>query len=248
MGDVVKEFFGALDKITDILNLGRLIFYTAAGLPPVLVLAMIVRTASMTAQGYWLQFRGDLLTCIQTWEVWLGALIAGFLVANLAYVQAISRLKSETADGDVDEDGYAFQFPKLRTGREKRAPKEEDFDYAAWLISEYYRYVEIAVYIPYGIRLALPLLVVYSIARCLLDASSPGILDTSLVALGLWTLLAALIWTVFWWEFWIPQIATPIFRTYVCALAGLTGGIKDFNEGVPPDTPDEPPNKAGAKS
>ncbi len=90
MGDVVKEFFGALDKITDILNLGRLVFYTAAGFPPMLALAMILRTVALENRNYWVQFNSDVVACSKNWGVWLAAMIAGFMIANVVYARYVS--------------------------------------------------------------------------------------------------------------------------------------------------------------
>jgi hypothetical protein len=232
VGDFVKELFGALDKVTDILNLGRLIFYTASGLPPVLAVAMILRTAGASGQPYWDQFRSDLSHCIDRWPVWFAALIAGFLVANMAYAQTIWNLKSEDDDTNVDTTGYAYRYPQLRTGRLKRSSSEADFDFAAWLISEFYRYVEIAVHIPYGMLLALPLLVVYSIARILLESQSPTRLDACIFAFATWLAVAALGWTVWWRGYWLPKIATRVYRTYVIAEAAIGQGITDYSSEI----------------
>lgn len=231
MGDVVKEFFGALDKITDILNLGRLIFYTAAGFPPVLALAMILRTVALEDRNYWVQFNSDAVACSKSWAVWLAAMVAGFMIANVVYARYMKGLSKPSVDREA-RTGFVYQYPMMRTGRLKRPSDEKDFDFAAWLISEYYRYVEIAIYIPYGVLLSLPLLVVYSCARLLLDAQHPARLDAGLFALALWLVTAALGWTVWWRDFWLPKIAGPVYQTFEFANAELIAGIQNYSSGV----------------
>ena len=57
---------------------------------------------------------------------------------------------------------YSYSYPRLVSGGVR--PKDgSGKDYAAWLISEYYRYVEIAVFIPYSILLSLPVYSFYSL-------------------------------------------------------------------------------------
>ena len=226
-----KEWLDALGKITDILNIGRLIFYPAAGLPLVLSLAMILRTVGVSNQPYWLQFKSDLVTCIANVWVWAGALIAGFIVANIAYARVVSELSPDSTprdDDDVDFSHIAYRYPQLRTGRRLSRTTEPDFDFAAWLIAEYYRYVEIAIFIPYGVLLSLPLLSVYSLARILIDFQYPAGLDACFFGFALWTSLAALSWTVGGQGYWLPKIATPIYQTYETAKAALIKGMCDY--------------------
>jgi hypothetical protein len=238
MGDVVKEFFSALDKITDILNLGRLVFYTAAGFPPMLALAMILRTIALENRNYWVQFSSDVVACSKNWGVWLAAMITGFMIANVVYARYISILRSRAGSERIRHTGFVYRYPMMRTGRLKRGSQEADFDFAAWLISEYYRYVEIVLYIPYGVLLSLPLLVIYSCARLLLDAQYPARLDAGFFGLGLWLLIAALGWTVWWRDFWLPEIAAGVNQTFELANKELFAGIQEYSNGVA-DVPDQ---------
>jgi hypothetical protein len=244
-GDFVKELFGALDKITDILNLGRLIFYTAAGFPPVLALAMILRTVGAEDKSYWAQFKGDFVACSGSKGVWLGAMIAGFMVANIVYARSMSHLRIKPA-GKVQKTGFVYQYPMLRTGRLKRGASEADFDFAAWLISEYYRYFEIVMYIPYGVLLSLPLLTAYSFARILLDSQHPARLDACFFGFGLWLTASALGWTVWWREYWLPKVATPVYEVFELANAEIISGVRAYSSGVP-DAPAVPPKPDPSK-
>jgi hypothetical protein len=83
--DFFKSATDSLEKLTDILNAGRLIFYTASGFCAILPVAMGLRLlACERPQKYWIQFVTDLRACITHWELWVAALIFGFVIANLA--------------------------------------------------------------------------------------------------------------------------------------------------------------------
>ncbi len=237
MASFIKDLFGGADKVTDILNLGRLIFYTAAGLPPILASAMILRMMGGEFDAaYWSQFGADFLACIRSIEVWVAALVVGFLVANLGYVRALSTLQSKPEDSEIDTSGFAYQYPRLRSGRVARGSGEADFDFAAWLIHEYYRYLEIAVYIPYGVLLSFPLLSLYSFVCVVRAANTPDRLDACFIGFGMWAAATAAGWSYGWRGYWLPNVATPIYRIYVQASAQIIQGVQDYNAGSAPES------------
>jgi hypothetical protein len=103
-------------------------------------------------------------------------------------------------------------------------------DYAAWLISEYYRYLEIAVFIPYGILLSLPIYSLYSLVYLIRTVrhSEALVLNAGHVAFALWTLVAVLAWKVVWPDFWVPRVAEPLYKGWVVARRSAIAGLKDF--------------------
>ena len=156
--NVFESLTDSLDKITDILNVGRLIFYTAAGFCAILPAAMSMRLLAHDPDPvYWGQFLADLVCCARHREVWAASLIFGFVIANLANMIVISRFTQPppSKHPESEKDSYSYAFPRLYSGGVP--PKDgSGKDYAAWLISEYYRFVEIAVFIPFSILLSLP--------------------------------------------------------------------------------------------
>src|ERR1700692_116635 len=106
-----KAFSDGLDKLTDILNVGRLIFYTAAGFCVSLPLAMSLRMlAHDPLQPYWGQLLSDMSACAQYPAVWLVALVLGFLIATVAFALISPDDPPQEA---FDKEAYSYQFPRL---------------------------------------------------------------------------------------------------------------------------------------
>ncbi|MDP9121301.1 MAG: hypothetical protein M3O15_08020 [Acidobacteriota bacterium] len=221
-----KAFSDGLDKLTDILNVGRLIFYTAAGFCVSLPLAMGLRMlAHEKLQPYWGQFLSDMAACAKHPGVWLIALVLGFLVASVAgAVVDFDEPPHET----FDKESYSYQFPRLFSGgvHDKGTSK----DYAAWLISEYYRYFEIVLYIPSGILVALPIFAVYPLLYIVRSsANSPAFSFTAAHwAIALWTLGTVVAWGIVWPRFWRPNVVKPIYETWVSARRSTIAGLQEF--------------------
>lgn len=235
MPDLFKSLFDGLDKITDILNIGRLIFYTSAGFCGLLPVAMSVRLlAADRLSPYWKQFFSDFVSCSRHFEIWLAAVVAGFIIATIA--NATVMVFPSPADPPSDNTKtYAFQYPRLFSGgiRSTAGPTK---DYAAWLISEYYRYVEIAVFIPYAVRLSLPVYAVYTAAYLIRAlGQAEGFSFAGHFAFILWAFSAALVWTVIWPDFWIPRVALPTYDSWVLARRRAIAGLIDFTK-----TPENP--------
>src|SRR5260370_22621019 len=153
-----KEITDSLDKLTDILNVGRLVFYTAAGFCATLPCAMTLRLLGKeNPRPYWSQFLSDMIAGSRRVEVWLVALVAGFLIASIAFT--LVKLRNPPHQ-EFDKETYDYQYARLFSGG---VQPEKSKDYAACLISEYYRYLEIVWYIPAGILFALPVWALYSL-------------------------------------------------------------------------------------
>ncbi len=241
MGDVIKALIDGFDKITDILNIGRLLFYTAAGFCVILPAAMCLILLSRSgAQGvYWTQFVSDLSRSAHRLDVWLAALIFGFIISVLA--NAI--FDFDSGDGTVSEQFYPFMYPRLFNGGIK--PKDgANKDFAAWLISEYYRYFEIALFIPYGLMLSLPLYVAYSFIFLVRDfySQAPVPIGGEHFAFPIWVFGSAVLWTWFWPEYWLPRVVQSAFSGWIQAKLNAAAGLKQFVDeiNVPPKSPDPP--------
>jgi hypothetical protein len=114
-------------------------------------------------------------------------------------------------------------------------------DYAAWLVSEYYRYVEIAVFIPYSILLSLPVYSLYSFVYLVRTAwrSEALVLNAGHVAFALWTLGSVVAWKVVWPHFWLPRVAEPIYHDWVIARRSAIAGLREFVGNEQQPSPDK---------
>jgi hypothetical protein len=245
--DFFKAAVDSLDKVTDILNVGRLIFYTAAGFCGLLPAAMTVRLLgkfdSAADTWYWSQFFKDLDACAKSGPVWLAALIFGFVIANVAASIVMNQFPSAPPH-EISKESYAYSYPRLFSGGIPKQGAAASKDYAAWLISEYYRYLEIAVYIPFGILISLPVYSLYSLTYLILKSSqtSAFVINGAHVAFALWTLASVVVWTTVWPDFWVPRIAVPLYHDWVNARRAAIHGLQDFINDAPP------PGKADTQS
>jgi hypothetical protein len=231
----IKALFDSLDKLTDILNVGRLVFYTAAGFCGVLPLAMNLRLlARDKPQPYWRQFLSDMVACTKHPGVWLAALVFGFLIASVVF--SVVKPKS-VSQQKIEVDSYEYQYPRLFSGGmpDKSASK----DYAAWLVSEYYRYFEIVTHIPWGILLSLPVYSLYSLVYLIRAADQfAGFFFTAAhLAFALWTLGAVVGWDFVWPKSWLPKVAQPIYEEWDLARRSAIAGLNDFTSKPQPSTP-----------
>jgi len=247
MSDAVKALIDGLDKITDILNIGRLLFYSAAGFCALLPAAMCLMLLSHgdVVQPYWTQFVSDLGRSAHHWGVWFAGLIFGFIISVLA--NAIFDFRP--GDGAVDAQFYAYLYPRLFSGGIK--PKEgEHKDFAAWLISEYYRYYEIALFVPYGLMLSLPLYTTYSLIFLVRSSyqSKGFFLGGEYLAFPLWAFGCALIWTRFWPDFWLPRVVQPTYSGWIWAKRNTAEGLEKFVQDAVPREAAKPPDSSKAQA
>jgi hypothetical protein len=222
-----KGFSDGLDKLTDILNVGRLIFYTAAGFCVSLPLSMSLRMlAHDNPKSYWEQLLSDLAACAKHPGVWLVALVLGFLVASVA--GAVVNF-AEPPHQVFDKESYSYQYSRLFSGGELSKSSTQK-DYAAWLISEYYRYFEIVLYIPSGILVAFPLFATYSLIYLFRTSERyPGFcFSAAHWAFGLWALATVVAWDIVWPLFWRPKVVKPIYEMWVRARRSAIAGLKEF--------------------
>lgn len=225
----IKQFFESLNKITDILNPGRLLFYTSAGFLVFYPILMIYRL--LVCNNLELtHFLSDIkrLAPTDSWEILGGSLIMGFLIAALGFttvLKPLSKQMSAQYNDDKDEkNSFPFRYPHMKNNIEE--------DYQAWLIAEFYRYVEIVTYIPLGFLLGLTFLFVYTVIYLLLHAVSKPFVEAAdgYVFLLVLSAVLGISWFGAWEQFWKPRVIEETLRTYTRAKKHLIRGIEDFQK------------------
>ncbi len=222
----VKVMFSGTDKLFDILNVGRLIFYTAGGLLAVYPLTLLAGLLAQSAPP-----PGGMLTSIAppsadaAWLLFFFSLVAGFVLALIAFqtltAPAYKRVLARIGQPAPNEFSFNYRYPLLRNDREQ--------DYQAWLIAEYFRYVEIATLIPLGFVVGVGGLTLYPLVYLL--HFGPAALDFAQINSALlWLIVGAaalaLIRHYLWPCYWRPLIVEPTVQTFIRAKANLIAGLE----------------------
>jgi hypothetical protein len=238
MSTWLTQLFSGLDKFADILNVGRLIFYTAAGAlvcAPLWLLVNLLRSQNLHGQSYLRHLDvalEPLGASMGTVSFWFASMIVGFLIAGAAYVKVVRPLsdtaKKESRRKMVNRDGFPYSYPTLvqdLTGTGKDDPK----DFAAWFTAEYFRYVEIVTYLPVGLLLGVSLLVLHNVLFLVLGGGGHDLsaMVESRVALVVTGSLAAVLWVFVWPYYWKPQIILPVLETTESAKCALVRALRD---------------------
>ena len=228
----LKELFSSW---TDVLNLGRLIFYPFAGAVIVIPLSMLYRLLVDPSPEleFWSQLSRNSTHLTQPSGaelalLFIGSIVAGFLVAIVGYAMVISPIGSEAMEDikkqqrdPIEEYSIAYYYPWLSDVE----PKQKD--YLSWLISEYYRFVEIATFIPLSMIIGLGIVETYVFSFLCIDFARPGIAGFTAAHrafLGL-LVLSAFIWFYAWPQVWAPRVIKPVIRSYLVAKRELIQGI-----------------------
>jgi len=170
-----------------------------------------------------------------TWLLVATSLIMGFLIAIIGFstvlVDLVQRLPSEVlVPFGPENTSFTYNYPLLR--------KNKNEDYATWLISEYYRYIEIATYIPLGAIIGLALLDVYVFLFLVKDFASPvsGLTEAHFVFLLLFVAwVAVAVW--FWPEIWLKRVVAPAVQSYIDSKRKLIAGVKLVSQEGNPSAP-----------
>ncbi len=232
----VKSLFTGLDKQTDILNVGRLIFYTAGGLLasyPLMMTARMLRgtptqatevaVAPKAVNGFFATFDAGLGD--SPWITFFVALVVGFLVAQVAFMTmtlpAYARVKKQHGKPTVSTASFNYLYPYLKDN-------EDDEDYQDWLIREYFRYVEIGSIIPLGLFIGITLLGFHTLVYLLVDIGgrTPSDGVSALVFLNLLAISLATLRFYVWPIFWRPKIFDPTVWVYIRAKTNLVEGVR----------------------
>jgi hypothetical protein len=225
----MKEFFDQLEKITDILNVGRVVFYPVAGvlvvLPIFMIFELLKLPSSELPRYVWINPIPEKISISFGLTLFILSLAVGFLIAIAGFCVVIQRLSPEVSE-EVSTTGpkeysFAYNYPFLSN--------KKGADYAAWLLSEYYRYLEIAIFVPLGAVIGLALLEAYLIifvAKDFLNPSSAGFTQAQAMLI---LILGLLLWiTQHGWEkVWERRVIKPTLAAYQRAKQLLIEGAKD---------------------
>lgn len=227
----INSIFNNVDKFLDILNIGRLIFYTAAGFLAVYPIYMILNLPTLSEdnpENFFMSFAKVSQSINEHYFILVYAsLVAGFLIASVGFTVIIAQLEKsineELINFEPSEDGFSYNYKLLRNN-------EEEEDYKAWLISESFRYVEIVLYVPMGFIIGLIFLAGYTI----IYPFYMGIEQLSMADIGnvvgfllfISTLISLLVFYV-WPNFWCPSVVKKTLYTYQVSKKSLIRGLKD---------------------
>jgi len=236
----MKEILDQLKgPFTDILNVGRIIFYPFGGALIVLPLYMILRLLLVMGEpgaspalttSFFTQMSIDLKhITMASWPVTFALLassvVVGFLLATVGFPMVLDGLSAdvntEVEREPLAQSSFSYNYPLLRNNKDKE-------DYAGWLISEYYRFIEIATYIPLGGIIGLMLSEVYVGVFLLGDfarSGSPGLTAAHTMFLILLGALVVIKYYV-WPEIWAKRVLIPVLRNYLRAKRNLINGLE----------------------
>lgn len=239
----MKELFDQLKSITDIFNVGRLVFYPFAGALVVVPFYFLVRIfVQPPAALLHLQLASDIDSMGGSWRplvFFLASTVVGFLVA-VAGFSILDRVGAEASKEVAAQNpnyavSFTYNYPLLR--------QKKDEDYATWLIGEYFRYVEIATYIPLAAIVGLGLMTLYVlvfVVRQFPDDASSHVILTLL--LSIWIIVKWYLWP----HIWLQRVIVPTLRSFLRAKANLIEGVKTVERQVGPYKPQDSPAPAGA--
>lgn len=195
----MDQFLTLVKTLTDVFNLGRLVFYPLAGALIVAPLDLLLRLLlTSRVQPFQAQLGQDLSAMgsrlAEQVALLLGSTVMGFLIAGTTFVRVISTAQ----DGAEKQERYAFArlYPLLRSERE---------NYSDWLVAEYFRFLEILVHFPVALLGMLLVLDVYALSHLLLAPEPSGavaLLITSALTVVLW-----LTWRCWWRAAVVAQVA-----------------------------------------
>ncbi|MEY4545133.1 MAG: hypothetical protein RL685_1328 [Pseudomonadota bacterium] len=211
----MDQFITLVKTLTDVFNLGRLVFYPLAGVlivaPLDLLLRLLLTSEVRPFQAQLLQDLRALGNNLpEQGALLLGSTVMGFLLAGTTFVSVISRAQ----DKAENESKYAFPrlYPLLRT---------KDENYADWLVAEYFRFLELVVHFPVAMMGTLALLDLYALSHLLLAAERSGasaLLITAAATLALW-----LTWRL-WWR---KAIVAKVAHSYCEAKRYLADAVEE---------------------
>lgn len=219
----VQQLFAGIDKLTDVLNVGRLLFYTAAG--ALVAIPCDAALAILTCKSHVGQPIAELLDALPKIDAGVVILstVVGFLLASFGFatvIETIGPRVTETAERvPINTRSYTFRYPQL-----KNVDKE---DYSAWLISEYFRFVEIVVFIPLGFLFGLGATLLYTLVYMVAWSATGHVTELSavhrdfIVVAALFAICTFYIWP----RFWRPRVVIPVAVAYHRAKLSLVEAL-----------------------
>jgi len=221
-------------SVTDIFNAGRLVFYPAAGafvvVPFYLLAAAFLGSPAATFGAQLSQDFARVTSTTALVVLFLASITVGFLIAVIGFrvIKRVADAAPASPGEGINPVSFNYNYPLLR--------QKKDEDYATWLVGEYFRYVEIATYIPMGIMVGLELTTLYLLVFLVRQFAADAVAGLTSGHVLLPALLVASIVTrgYLWPEVWIPRIITPTVRTFDRAKCNLIEGVKAVERAVGP--------------
>lgn len=224
----IDQITKAVGGLTDVFNLGRLIFYSAAGA----LIAYPVAAGLMVLAG---PLKGQLFAELVAQAVLLtpaamagASVIVGFVISGAGFVivlgPIVPRVKARAEARPIDRRGYPYRYPLLRN--------KPGTDYDAWLIQEYFRFVEIVAYIPLGLMGGLAALLLYAAAYVVAWTAAghglhPGAPHAAFLLIATtWSACAFGLWP----HYWLPRVVEPVLETYHRAKLGISAALEERPE------------------
>jgi MFS family permease len=239
----LKQLSDGIAKLSDIFNLGRLVFYTAAG--ALLVYPAVAGVAALKGplRG---EALGELVTAGEKldWQAMLlASVVAGFVIAAYGFARVLTpaapHVKAASESRPVDRRSYPFRYPQLRNGQNQ--------DWDAWLIQEYFRFVEIVAYVPLGLLGGLAAVAVYAGAYVIAWAAGGHGVELGAPHVAFAAVAAAFAFCAFfvWPRFWVPRVVYPVLEAYHRAKEGLIDALDEAKVAPAAATARPSPNPGG---
>lgn len=234
----MQSLLASLKSVTDVFNLGRLVFYSFAGALVVIPLFMIKRLIASAGEtlpslGTKLAADFDGVMTESIYIVYLVSTVCGFLIASIGFVAVLGEIAGPVNASEIATPrpvrganakkafSTPFYYPLLHN---KEATTD---DYYGWLIAEYYRYVEIVTFIPMGAIGGLCLLDVYVLTYLIQTGMTPG---NSGISPAHATFVALVLLTAMvryrWWPVWLARVVAPIVRVHIVAKCDLITNLE----------------------
>jgi len=218
----------ALSKIVDTFNTGRLVFYTAAGFLFVLPCEMTLRLLVNGVEEKSTFFQQAAAFAKPGMETFVISIPVGFLIAIIGFQRVLTplseQLQADSAGRPLARSCYPSLYPLLANNDKE--------SYHNWLITEYYRFVEIATFLPMGFMAGIFVLFVFTLLYLTIKATHTGTSGFEsaywilllLAAVSSWLRLSA------WPHHWIPKIVKPIITSHQSAKLELAEAVKQINK------------------
>jgi hypothetical protein len=148
------------------------------------------------------------------------SVVMGFLLANVGFVILIVVDKEVKKPEPLSEKySFTYRYPLMKN--------KSDEDYAAWLIQEYYRFIEIAMYVPLGAIVGLALIEIYIFIFFLYDFARPGSAGLTAAHMMFLFTLGVLVSVKYylWPKIWKTYVLVPLLSQYHGAKRDVINGI-----------------------
>lgn len=225
----VKQLFSSTDKALDILNVGRMIFYTFSGLmaiyPATMIIMLLGNLEQAAKQSLFASMKNS-IGLFDSWLLFFVSLVAGFVIAQFVFTVILTPImesaRRSLKDMPINKKSINYQYPSLRG--------EGDEDYHAWLIKEYFRYIEIGTILPLGFIVGLGLLDLYAVIYLLAGGRALSMynIQSGIMFLLVMTMIIAVLVYYIWPYFWKPKVVKRTVEVYYRAKYHLLAGVEYF--------------------